>query len=229
MCVDAGRFGRRSSSLDSTESFHLPSPLRRPIEPAPVTLSSPSGEIVSISRDSVASDFRADIEGLRAVAVLLVVGYHAKVPYLSGGYVGVDVFFVLSGYLITRLLADEVGRSRTVSLRRFYARRARRLLPGAALMIAVTLLVSLTVLTPLERVQLSSTAISTALYASNVWFFRADSDYFAADTHSNPLLHTWSLGVEEQFYFAWPLIVLASIRLGGARRRSWVLLGGATL
>ena len=166
---------------------------------------------------------------MRAVAVLLVVGYHAGVPWLSGGYVGVDVFFVLSGYLITGLLAGEVERTRTISLRRFYARRARRLLPGLAVMMAATLLVSVAVLTPRERVQLSSTSIATALYASNVWFALAESDYFAADTRANPLLHTWSLGVEEQFYFAWPLMVLASLRLSAARWRWWVLLGGATL
>ncbi|HEX6050495.1 MAG TPA: acyltransferase, partial [Gemmatimonadaceae bacterium] len=174
------------------------------------------------------SHFRADIEGLRAVAVLLVVGYHAGVPWLPGGYVGVDVFFVLSGYLITGLLASELERSRTISLRGFYARRARRLLPGLAVMMAATLLGSVAVLTPLERVELSATAIATALYASNLWFALAESDYFAADTRANPLLHTWSLGVEEQFYFAWPLIVLASSRLSAARWRGWALLG-ATL
>ncbi len=185
--------------------------------------------VLTEERDAPASHFRADIEGLRAVAVLLVVGYHAGVPWLPGGYVGVDVFFVLSGYLITGLLANEVDRSRTISLRGFYARRARRLLPGLAVMMAATLLVSVAVLTPLERVQLSATATATALYASNVWFALAESDYFAADTRANPLLHTWSLGVEEQFYFVWPLIVLASLRLSAARWRWWVLLGGATL
>ncbi|HUQ84528.1 MAG TPA: acyltransferase family protein [Gemmatimonadaceae bacterium] len=173
--------------------------------------------VLTQGREGTTSPFRADIEGLRAVAVLLVVGYHARAPYLTGGYVGVDVFFVLSGYLITGLLADEVGRSGTISLRRFYARRARRLLPGAALMIAATLAASLVVLTPLERIRLSSTALATVVYASNLWFYRADSDYFAPDTHSNPLLHTWSLGVEEQFYFVWPLVVLAVFRFASDR------------
>ena len=94
---------------------------------APSSLSLRRRGVLKEERDASASHFRADIEGLRAVAVLLVVGYHAGVPWLPGGYVGVDVFFVLSGYLITGLLADEVERSGTISLRRFYARRARRL------------------------------------------------------------------------------------------------------
>lgn len=153
--------------------------------------------------------FRPDIEGLRAIAVLLVVAYHVGVPGISGGYVGVDVFFVLSGYLITGLLIHEVRTSGRIDLPGFYARRARRLLPALGVVLLVTCALGFVVYAPFEQRVLANTAIATAVYLSNVWFMHLSTDYLAADAHTNPLLHTWSLGVEEQFYLLWPLLILA--------------------
>ncbi|WP_420128640.1 acyltransferase family protein [Longimicrobium sp.] len=160
-------------------------------------------------------DFRPDIEGLRGVAILLVVAYHAGVPGLQGGYVGVDVFFVLSGYLITGLLVAEVERTGRVDLAAFYSRRVRRLLPAAALMLAVTLALGAVLLAPLEARPLAVTGVATALYASNLWFAVQATDYLSDGGAGNPLLHTWSLAVEEQFYLLWPLLVVWAMRRGG--------------
>lgn len=162
--------------------------------------------------------FRADIAGLRGIAVLLVVAYHVKVPGVSGGFIGVDVFFVLSGYLITYLLVTEIERTGKLDLLQFYARRARRLLPASALVVFATLLASALLLSPLELERVSRTAIATSTYISNFWFLHQSADYFAPASETNPLLHTWSLAVEEQFYFAWPLLILLAFRLGRGRR-----------
>lgn len=166
------------------------------------------------------SSFRPDIEGLRAVAILLVILYHAHVPGFTGGYVGVDVFFVLSGYLISSLLVNELVKTGTIDLKNFYARRARRLLPAMAAMLVVTMLVGAVLYAPVEHDGLANTALSTATYVSNFYFTRAATDYLAAPKHTNPLLHTWSLSVEEQFYFVWPVFVMWGAGVW-ARRLSW--------
>lgn len=163
--------------------------------------------------------FRADIEGLRAVAVLLVVAYHAGLPGISGGYIGVDVFFVLSGYLITWLIAYEATSTGTINLVNFYARRARRLLPALAAVLLVTIPLGAIVYAPFEQRPLANTAVATASYLSNVHFARAAMNYLGADTDLNPLLHTWSLSVEEQFYLVWPLLVMWSLGLLGWSKR----------
>src|SRR5262245_15034955 len=163
--------------------------------------------------------FRPDIEGLRAVAILLVVAYHARVPGFTGGYVGVDVFFVLSGYLITSLLVSELERTGTIDFVNFYARRARRLLPAVAVMLAVTMAIGTILYAPVEQDRLANTSLSTAAYASNLYFARASTDYLAAPSHTNPLLHTWSLSVEEQFYVIWPLAILLLAGAFFGRRR----------
>ncbi len=152
--------------------------------------------------------YRPDIEGLRAVAVLIVIAFHAGVPGFSGGYVGVDVFFVLSGYLITWLLVDEAERTGTVSLRTFYARRARRLLPAMAVVLFVTLGITAALYAPFEQQMLAKTWVATALYASNIHFANEALDYHGGRAETDPLLHSWSLSVEEQFYFVWPVLVL---------------------
>jgi peptidoglycan/LPS O-acetylase OafA/YrhL len=152
--------------------------------------------------------FRADIEGMRAVAILLVAGYHARVPGFGGGYVGVDVFFVLSGYLITWLLVAEAERTGTIDFVRFYSRRARRLLPALVVVMLVSVLIGAVVYAPFEHRDLANTAVATAAYLSNVYFAWASTDYLGAEQENNPLLHTWSLSVEEQFYLIWPLFVL---------------------
>ncbi|HXV05640.1 MAG TPA: acyltransferase family protein [Solirubrobacterales bacterium] len=167
-----------------------------------------------------APSFRADIEGLRAVAILAVLACHAGIAWLAGGYVGVDVFFVISGFLITRLLLDEVDRSGTISISRFYARRAKRLLPQAALLLIAVAALSLLVLSPLRGVEISGDIVSSGLYMAN-WHFAAHAvDYFAQGAEPSPVLHLWSLGIEEQFYLVWPALLLGLVWLG--RRRGSV-------
>jgi peptidoglycan/LPS O-acetylase OafA/YrhL len=133
--------------------------------------------------------------------------------------VGVDVFFVLSGYLITGLLVAEAERTGRVDLAAFYARRVRRLLPAAALMLAATLALGAVLLAPLEARPLAATGVATALYSSNLWFALQATDYLSDGGTANPLLHTWSLAVEEQFYLLWPLLVIWAMRRGGRTGR----------
>jgi peptidoglycan/LPS O-acetylase OafA/YrhL len=165
------------------------------------------------------------VEGLRGLAILLVVAYHAGLPGMSGGYVGVDVFFVLSGYLIIGQLARELEMKGRIDLRAFYARRARRLLPAAATVLVATLLVSAWMLPPEAAERTSVAAIASAFYVSNLYFASRAMDYLA-DESANPLLHTWSLSVEEQFYLLWPiaLVIVARAARGMAARRSvgWI-------
>jgi peptidoglycan/LPS O-acetylase OafA/YrhL len=156
--------------------------------------------------------FRPDIEGLRGVAILLVVLYHVRLPPFLGGFVGVDIFFVLSGYLITGLLVREIESTGKLDLLTFYARRARRLLPALALTLFATMIVGFLVYSPLEQRFIAPTAYTTAAYVSNLHFAWFATDYLAMPAGANPLLHTWSLSVEEQFYFAWPILVLFAFR-----------------
>ena len=173
--------------------------------------------------------FRPDIEGLRGIAVLIVVAFHAKIWPWRGGFIGVDVFFVLSGYLITSLLLQELESTGTVNLVGFYARRARRLLPAAAVVIAFTVVAGTLLLSPLEQIRYSKTALATTLYVSNFWFINESSDYFAPGTETNPLLHTWSLAVEEQFYLVWPALVWLGFRLFRSRKGLCGWLGGFSI
>src|SRR5829696_7227833 len=166
--------------------------------------------------------FRGDVEGLRAVAVLAVLLYHAQAPAGGGGFVGVDVFFVLSGFLITGLLWRELSETGRLSFGSFYARRARRLLPAAVLVLSVTAVVSALVLPPLSARAATDDAAAAALYVANYRFAVQGTDYLAGDTGPSPLQHYWSLGVEEQFYLVWPLLLLlgslAWRRRGGPSR-----------
>ncbi|MCR6648038.1 MAG: acyltransferase [Cellulomonas sp.] len=164
--------------------------------------------------------FRRDIQGLRAVAVVLVLLYHAGVPGLPGGYVGVDVFFVISGFLITGLIVREIERSGRLSLTRFYARRARRLLPATALVFVAVAAVTVAVLPVSQWRAVAGDMVASALYVVNWRFAELSVDYLAADTASSPLQHFWSLAVEEQFYVVWPLLIVAL--LWWSRRRSGV-------
>jgi peptidoglycan/LPS O-acetylase OafA/YrhL len=158
----------------------------------------------------VQSGFRPDIEGLRAVAVLAVVLFHAEVPGVAGGFVGVDVFFVISGFLITRMLWREVSTSGTVGLRPFYGARARRLLPASAFVGAITLIASALLLPPLEVGPVIRDGIASALYVSNFWFIQQNIDYFGGQLPPSPFQHYWSLGVEEQFYLVWPALIIGT-------------------
>jgi len=170
------------------------------------------------------NSFRSDIEGLRGIAVLLVVGCHCGIPWCAGGFVGVDVFFVLSGFLITGLLAAEYRATSRIDLLRFYSRRARRLLPAFTLVLLATILCAAVVLAPPEIALTGRAARAAGFYVSNVFFDRSASDYFAPKVEANPLLHTWSLGIEEQFYLLWPLLILVVDRGPHRTRRSiWIL------
>ncbi|MFA5773753.1 MAG: acyltransferase family protein [Ilumatobacteraceae bacterium] len=152
-------------------------------------------------------DQRADIQGLRAVAVLLVIFYHFDLG-VSGGYLGVDMFFVISGYVITLSALRDIQQHHKFDWRKFYRRRIRRLLPGIAVVAIVTAFASLFILSPFGPQQMSAKMLmSSATYSSN--FALLKFDYFSLDPSSNPMLHFWSLAVEEQFYFVWGPIVVA--------------------
>jgi peptidoglycan/LPS O-acetylase OafA/YrhL len=153
-------------------------------------------------------EHRRDVEGLRAVAVLLVVLYHCGVPFLPGGYAGVDVFFVISGYLITGLLVRERSTTGRIALGSFYARRIRRLLPAAMLVIAATVAAAYRFLPPLRAPQVAFDALATIGYGLNYRLALAGVDYLQADAPPSPLQHFWSLAVEEQFYLVWPLLLI---------------------
>jgi peptidoglycan/LPS O-acetylase OafA/YrhL len=163
--------------------------------------------------------FRPDVEGLRAVAVVLVVAFHARLGPLPGGFVGVDVFFVISGFLITSLLVDEVRATGTIRLTDFYARRARRILPAACLVLVVTAIAGAVVLPGVDRPQLATDVRSAAFFVANWHFAALSTDYFAAPD-SSFVLHYWSLSLEEQFYLLWPVLVLVVAGRRRAARRA---------
>ena len=171
-----------------------------------------------VERRASRDGFRPDIEGLRAVAVIAVVLYHAGIPGLGGGYIGVDVFFVISGFLITGLLWREATTTNTVRLGRFYGARARRLLPAAATVGVATAVVAAAVLPPLQARSVFVDGIASALYVGNYRFAIQRTDYLSADLPS-PFQHYWSLGVEEQFYLVWPLLIIGTAWLVGRVRR----------
>lgn len=166
---------------------------------------------------------RADLQGLRAVAVLAVIAYHFGIPGASGGFVGVDIFFVLSGFLITRLLMREIDTHGRIRLLTFWANRVKRLLPNGLLVVLSTVLASLLLLPAYRLPGISGDALSAAAFFANFRFAARTVDYFHLDDPPSPLLHYWSLAVEEQFYVALPLLVTATILLVRARLRTSVL------
>ena len=175
-----------------------------------------------------ATRIRLDIQGLRAVAVLAVIGSHAGLPFLRGGYVGVDVFFVLSGFLITGLLVREADRTGRVSLGGFYARRARRILPAATLVLVVVMAVSAIQLSYSAVERVTTDAGWAAAFLANVHFALLGTDYFSQGLPPSPLQHYWSLSVEEQFYLVWPSLLALLLLLrrrrtprGAPARRPW--------
>ncbi len=164
----------------------------------------------------------------------MVVLFHARVPGFEGGFVGVDVFFVVSGFLITRLLLTELARTGTISLSSFWARRARRLLPASVLVLAVTVAISRLMLDPLAQRSVATDALACAAFVSNFVFAHRLGDYFGAqlgELRPSPLLHFWSLAVEEQFYLVWPLTLFVATRRPRQFRRLLltVILAGAAV
>lgn len=171
------------------------------VHPGPGTL---------LQRDGSANSWRPDIEGLRGLAVLLVVLYHARMPWAGGGYIGVDVFFVISGFLMTKLIVDQFEAS-AFSYLTFLNRRLRRLVPAATLMILVTLAVSSFVLGAVDLTNAAHSGLWALGFAANIFFWRSHG-YFADQVPEPALLHTWSLGLEEQFYLLFPLTMVAVLR-----------------
>lgn len=177
------------------------------------------------SKNSGADNRRPHLDGIRAVAVYLVVAFHADLRGWSGGFIGVDVFFVLSGYLITGLLVDEYRSTGTIALRQFYSRRVRRLLPASLVTIVVVAATMATFLSPLLIRSFVDDARSALLFVANWRFITTSTDYFANAAEESPFLHFWSLAVEEQFYAIWPLAVLCAMHIG--RRMRWPWFTGA--
>ena len=150
--------------------------------------------------------YRAEIDGLRALAVAPVIFFHGGFGLFSGGFVGVDVFFVISGYLITTVLIDDIENKR-FSFTKFYERRARRILPALYFVVLVSLAASTFILLPQELLATAKSALSIPFFSSN-FFFWSERGYFGSATELKPLIHTWSLAVEEQFYVVFPVILL---------------------
>lgn len=169
--------------------------------------------------------YRREIDGLRALAVIPVILFHAGVESFGGGFVGVDIFFVISGYLITTIILDELAAG-TFSIVRFYERRARRILPALFLVMAVSFVLAWLSLLPSDMKDFSKSLVAVSVYASNFLFW-IESGYFDTAAELKPLLHTWSLAVEEQFYLVFPVFLILSWRLG--KKSIVALLGVASI
>jgi len=184
-----------------------------PVPRGSATRSAPRGRTILFS-------FVPALDGLRAVAVLGVLLYHGGAPMSSGGFLGVNMFFVLSGFLITSLLLGEWARRLTIKLGQFWARRARRLLPALLLMLVGVAAYARFFATPGEFANLRLDSLATLFYVANWHFVVAGSNYFAAAAQPSPLSHMWSLAIEEQFYLVWPPVVLALLHFGRRLRPS---------
>lgn len=174
-----------------------------------------------LPRTEPSDHFRHDVQGLRGVAVLAVTAVHAWPELLRGGFVGVDIFFVLSGYLISRLVFQDLLQG-CFSLRNFYARRVRRLLPALCTVLLTCLLTAVLLTFPNEAQQIGRHVAAGATFSSNIALWM-EAGYFDASSESKPLLHLWSLGIEEQFYILWPLLALLLLRWRA--QGAWLLLG----
>ena len=171
--------------------------------------------------------YRPHLDGLRAVAVYLVVAFHAGLGLFTGGFVGVDVFFVLSGYLVTSILLRDIASRGRVDWRQFYARRARRILPAALVTLAVSAVAYVIVATPAQALDVVGGFRAAFCYVANWYFIHQSADYFAPNVTGSPVLHFWSLAVEEQFYLLWPLALSAVYLIArrADRHRWWVMRG----
>jgi peptidoglycan/LPS O-acetylase OafA/YrhL len=202
------------SSSNSTELGYDESALQ------PAALPHPKPPPVADQGRAVSDRFRPDIEGMRAVAVGLVLLYHGFHAPFTGGFVGVDVFFVISGFLITSLLLHEKARTGSISVSRFYARRVRRILPAATLVVLATVFASYRWLGFIAGNEIADDAKWAAVFSANIHFGLLGTDYLGSKLPPSPLQHMWSLGVEEQFYLVWPALFLAlALLVKGARQR----------
>ncbi|MGB0115082.1 MAG: acyltransferase family protein [Ilumatobacteraceae bacterium] len=156
--------------------------------------------------------YRPELDGIRALAVIAVIVYHLNSQWLPGGYLGVDVFFVMSGYLITSLLLLERRNSGRVGLAAFWSRRVRRLLPAMVVMVVAVAVYYAAFMSDLERVGLRGDLIATLVYVSNWRFISSGQSYFEQYVSASPVRHTWSLAIEEQFYLVWPIVVAVALR-----------------
>ena len=160
--------------------------------------------------------YRPEIDGLRALAVIPVVLFHAGIAGFSGGFVGVDIFFVISGYLITSIILSEQQKN-SFTLAGFYERRARRILPALMLVVLLSAIAAWYLLLPTELVEFGESLVAVGVFASNILFW-TQSDYFAATSEFIPLLHTWSLAVEEQFYLIFPVFMILTLAWAKSKR-----------
>ncbi|MGF6207813.1 acyltransferase family protein [Pseudomonas frederiksbergensis] len=158
------------------------------------------------------NNYRRDIDGLRAVAVVAVLIHHLKPSLLPGGFVGVDIFFVISGFLITSQVYAEIKR-KTFSLKGFYQRRINRIVPALITVLLASVIAGVFILSPVDLIRLNVSALFSLMGVSNIYIWMKYGNYFAADATEAPLLHTWSLGIEEQFYVIWPLFIVLLVRL----------------
>jgi peptidoglycan/LPS O-acetylase OafA/YrhL len=169
----------------------------------------------------MSASYRPEIDGLRAIAVVAVILFHANTRFMPGGFLGVDIFFLISGYLITGIIVREHAAGR-FSIARFYERRARRILPALIVVLLACVPVAWLWMMPDELAAFGRSLVATNIFVSN-YFFRADVDYFAEAAELKPLIHTWSLAVEEQFYIFFPLMLVALLKLRGAARLTILL------
>ena len=223
--------GRRALSVGHPDGRASPARLRRPAPelrvavtslPAAPQRTTPTNPIRRSLGGQLEHGFRPDIEGLRAIAVVAVVLYHARFFGLHGGFVGVDVFFVLSGFLITRLILGELAKTGRLALPAFWARRARRLLAASALVVVATAIGSHVLLPPLTQRSVVVDVVAAATFSSNFVFADRLGSYFGAQlgqSTPSPLLHFWSLAVEEQFYLCWPPLLALLARRPRQYRR----------
>jgi peptidoglycan/LPS O-acetylase OafA/YrhL len=188
---------------------------------------------MAATRPTSTLGYRPHLDGVRAIAVVLVIAFHAGYGWATGGFVGVDVFFVLSGYLITLLLVGELFETEHVRMSRFYARRARRLLPASVATLAVVAALSRWLLDAVGRAQTATDVRAAAAYAANWHLAFSGRDYFAPGDIPSPLVHYWSLAVEEQFYLVWPALLLGlwwlARRTGGGPARTLRVVLAATV
>lgn len=180
------------------------------------------------STSSKAREYLRHIDGIRAIAVISVFLFHLNVPYFSGGFVGVDIFFVISGFLITRLIVQELKESGGFSFSNFYLRRLRRLGPAMLVTVFVSFVAAYFQFAPADLRQFGGSVVASLLSVSNI-FFWYESGYFDTESALKPLLHTWSLSVEEQFYLTWPLILIVSSTLLGSGRTVLVVAAIGTI